>query len=128
MKIQLASLALMGAVLGAAPASAEGVDLWRVSGKVAGVAFVMDCRFEPPAAQFGGACTEVSRSNGGGQAGAVHKLTRGAVTGNQISWTYQTSFLISRFDVTFTGLLDGGHMAGAVDAAGRKGDFTGVKN
>jgi hypothetical protein len=128
MKRALSGLALLAVLAAGSPAAADAAGAWRVEGKVSGVAFTLDCRFEPQGAQLGGVCVEVGAGNPNGHAGAVHHLTKGSVDGNQVSWTYPSSAMLFKFDVTFTGTLDGARMAGTIVAAGRKGDFTGVKS
>jgi hypothetical protein len=127
MKVAWTGLILAPALMLASPAAAQATGAWRVSGAISGTAFALDCRFEPQGADFGGVCVEAATGDPKVHAGKSHTLTKGAVAGRQVSWTYPASFLMARFDVNFTGTLDGDHMAGTVTASGRKGEFTAVR-
>ncbi len=123
MKIYLSSLTLLSALLLASPAMADVFGLWRVQGKLAGVAFVLDCHFLPQGAGFGGTC--VGSPDGDPKiVGKVFTLNQGAVTGNQVTWSYPTHYMFLDFQVIYKGTLDGGGLSGTATAAGRNGDFT----
>lgn len=127
MKFPFAGLALLSAILLGSPAAAEVTGSWRITGDLSGHAFALDCRFAPQGAKLGGVCVEAASGDPKVHAGTAHPLTRGAVNGNQASWAYQSSFLLSKFDVSFTGVVDGGRISGTVSAAGRKGEFAGAR-
>lgn len=127
MKSVLPGLALMSATLLAWPAQAQVAGAWRVSGDIAGNAFVVDCRFEPHGADFGGVCVEAATGDAKVHAGRSHTLTKGQAADGQVSWTYPASFMLAKFDVSFTGTLAGDRMSGTVTATGRKGAFTAVR-
>jgi len=126
MKAFLSSLTLLSALLLASPAMAGIFGLWRVQGKLSGVAFVLDCHFIPEDPGIGGTCT--GAPNGDPKyAGKVYKLKQGAAEGNQVSWSYPSHFMFLDFQVVYKGTLGGGQMSGTVTAAGRKGDFTATR-
>jgi len=110
----------------AAPAVAGEAGIagdWRVTGKVSAFSFTLDCHFEPRGGQLGGACIDASINDPKIHPGRVHPLTAGAVDGTAVTWTYQSSFLLTRFDVTFSGARAGDRMGGTINASGRKGVF-----
>lgn len=113
--------------LAASPAAAQVAGAWAVSGKIGDTPFTVDCRFEPRGAAFGGACIDASAGVSGVKPGKVHPLKTGSADGRQVRWVYEASFLMARFDVTYSGTLDADRMAGAVTAAGRKGEFTAIR-
>jgi len=123
-----AALTLLAASALASPASAQVAGSWHVAGKVAAFGFTLDCQFEPSGAKLGGVCVDASTSDPKIKGGRAHPLTAGSVKGDAVSWTYQSSFLLTKFDVTFTGTLAGDRMSGTIDAGGRKGDFTATRN
>ena len=121
MKIALLAIALAALVV---PASAEVSGPWRVTGKVSGFAFTLDCDFKISGDRLGGVCTDTSTSDARVKAGKSHALTAGSVHGDAVTWTYQSSFLFSKFDVTYKGILTGARITGSIDAQGRSGTFT----
>lgn len=126
-KAALSGLALLPVLALASPAAAQVAGAWRVSGRIGDTPFAVDCRFDPRGAGFGGVCVDASTGDPKAHPGKTHTLTRGAVAGRQVSWTYPASFMLVKFDVNFVGMLDGDHIAGAVSASGRKGEFTAVR-
>jgi hypothetical protein len=111
----------------AVPASAEVSGPWRVTGKVSGFAFTLTCDFKTAGDRLGGVCTDTSTSDARVKAGKSHVITAGSVHGDAVTWTYQSSFLFSKFDVTYKGTLAGNRMTGTIDAQGHTGAFTAVK-
>ena len=110
------------------PASAaEVAGSWRVSGKVSSFAFTLDCNFKPAGGRLGGVCVDASTNTAKVQAGKSHPLTAGSVHGDAVTWTYRSSFLLSKFDVTYTGKLAGDRMNGSLVAQGHQGTFTAVR-
>lgn len=128
MRLPPSALLILAALALATPAAAaEVAGPWRVTGDVAGRAFAVDCRFEPHGGAFGGVCVDAATGEAKAQAGKPHPLTKGAVTGSQVRWTYQASFLLAKFDVSYDGVLEGDRITGTLVAGGRKGSFTAVR-
>ena len=127
MKSALACCTALAALMLASTASAQVAGSWHVTGTVGGTSFAVDCQFDPEGAAFGGACADGATGAPKAYAGKTHKLSKGAVAGRQVQWTYPASFLLAKFDVNFAGTLHGDQIAGTVSAAGRKGDFKAVK-
>jgi hypothetical protein len=121
-----AFLVLVMAVL-ARPASAEVSGPWRVAGKVSGFAFTLNCDFKTLGDKLGGVCVDASTSDARVKAGKSHALTAGSVHGDAVTWTYQSSFLFSKFDVTYKGTVAENRITGSIDAQGHTGAFTAVK-
>lgn len=120
----LAPIAMTVPQLANAGAQAQGQ--WHVTGNVSGHAFSLDCRFEPAGAGFGGVCTEQA-AGAAGHAGKSHTLSRGTLKGNQITWPYPVSVMLMKFDMTFSGTLEGNRISGTASAAGRQGSFVAVR-
>ncbi len=116
------TLALAIALIGlAAMAQTDPVaGTWRFKGKVQTFGFALTCKFTRSGDSLGGTCFD-------GGTNKAHPLKSGRVTGDRIVWTYGSDFMAKKFDVTYTGTLQGGSMSGGVDAAGRKGTFSGVR-
>ena len=114
-----AAIVAMGvpAVAAAADDPAGG---WKVNGKVDGKDFVITCHFDRHGEGLAGACFD-------GGTNLKHPLESGTVSGDQIKWTYQSHYLLVKFDVTYAGKLTGGAMRGTISAAGHNGVFTGAK-
>lgn len=128
------SSALAAAVLSLAAVAAPGVSsaaevagAWRVSGKVASFGFTLNCRFTQDGSKLGGECTDASTSDPKVNAGKSHAITSGSVDGDRVRFTYQSSFLFTKFDVTYTGVLAGERINGTVNAQGHEGTFTATK-
>jgi len=118
---------LLATVIAWAPTAsrAEGpAGAWRVEGKVASFSFTLHCLFETHGGQMTGVCRDGSTSDPTIKSGREHALTRGSVEGKHVAWTYQSSFLFTRFDVAYVGDMDGDHMSGIVRTSGREGVFT----
>jgi hypothetical protein len=111
----------------ASPGLADVSGVWRVSGKVSSFAFTLNCTFKPEGSKLGGVCVDASTNDPKVNSGKAHPLTAGVVNGDAVSWTYRSSFLFSKFDVTYDGKLDGDRMSGTIDAQGRKGAFTATR-
>lgn len=120
MKSLTYSLALLPCLFAAAPAAAQVLGPWHVTGQINGKAFTADCNFTPAAAGFGGVCVDDSN-------GKKHVLSAGSSSGGKVQWSYQTSFMMKTFSVNFAGTLNGGSMEGTVNAANRKGNFTATR-
>jgi hypothetical protein len=127
MRRVLAATPLLLAILAAAPADAaqEGATgRWTVSGRVAGFAFTLACDFQQVGQILSGVCADTATSDPKVKAGRRHVLSRGHVDGDQVSWTYPSSFLFSRFDVDYVGARAGDRMTGQITVQGRTGTFT----
>jgi len=128
MKYVIFSLtAAMAVAISWSSASAEIAGRWRVAGKVSSFAFTLDCDFKPVGDKLGGVCVDASTNTGKVKAGKSHMLTGGSVRGSAVTWTYRSSFLFSKFDVTYKGVVSGNKMGGTLDAQGHQGEFTAVK-
>ena len=102
-----------------APAFAADISgLWIVAGDVDHKAFTLFCTFKQEGEKLSGVCHDNTAT------GKAHVLTKGAVAGEAVAFTYQSNFLITKFDATFEGKLTAAGMAGKANAAGRVGTFT----
>ncbi len=115
-------------LLAATPAMAADASVagpWRVSGAVSGFKFELRCVFQQAGERLTGTCTDLATNNPKAPPkSAPHALTRGSVAGGKVSWTYQSSFLLQKFDVTYSGALSGAAMSGTIQAGGNSGSFT----
>ena len=129
MKVGLRHVAL-AAVLAATPAAAQAgaAGRWVVSGKVSGFAFTLNCRFEQAGDALTGACVDGATSDARVKGGKRHDLTRGKVTGDHLSFSYQSSFMLSHFNVDYAGVLQGDRMSGTILANGAAGAFTATRS
>ena len=117
--VLLASLTL------AAPAIADDASgRWAVAGHVAGKDFTLDCRFTQATQRLAGACIDGPTGDKKIKGGRSHTLTKGAVNGNKVSFSYQSSVGILPFGVDYTGVREGEHMSGQLSALGKTGTFT----
>ena len=102
------------------PAQAQGDPLsgpWVVHGKVGTFAFVLNCTFERQGERIGGVCLDDGTNK-------RHPLTAGTVFGDRVNFTYQSNYLVTKFDVAFAGVLAGGRMSGTIQVPGHAGMFT----
>ena len=136
MSKSILATAALAATLFAAPQAPAAQDSaattgaagrWVVSGKVGPFAFTLNCRFEETGATLTGACIDGATSDARVKGGRRHDLTRGAVTGDHVSFSYQSSFMLSRFNVDYVGVMQGDHMSGTVVANGQSGAFTAAR-
>jgi hypothetical protein len=119
-------IALVGlsSALASVPASAQVPGSWHVTGDIDGKNFVLDCKFTPNGAQFGGICIGGEKGNAGAK---PYKLTRGVISGRQIQWTYQTHVVFMSVDINFVGTVANDRITGTTSAAGRTGTFSAIK-
>ena len=119
-----AAIAFIGVVvLSASPALAGDVAVdggWTVHGKVGAFGFDLMCRFERRGDGLGGICYD-------GGTRKPHPLTRGSIVGDHISWTYQSSYLLNKFDANYSGLISGTAIKGEITVPGRAGTFSAEK-
>jgi hypothetical protein len=109
----------------AAPAMAEDSSgRWKVAGNVAGRDFTLDCKFQQQGEHLTGVCVDGPTGDKAIKGGRAHPLIKGRVLGDQISWTYVSSYSIFKFNVDYTGVRKGEHATGAIAAAGKTGAFT----
>ena len=109
----------------ASPAMAEDASgRWRVAGSVSGVSFTLDCKFQQTNQALSGVCVDTGISDKTIKVGRARTLTKGAVTGEAISWTYKSNKGPFVFDVNYSGVRKGDHAAGKIDVVGRTGTFT----
>jgi hypothetical protein len=109
------------------PAAAEPAGDWHVSGKVSSFAFTLNCKFKIDGAQLGGECQDGSTNNPKVAAGRIHPLITGSIQGDHVTWTYQSSFLLTKFNVTYDGVVTGDRMHGTITTQGRTGAFTATR-
>ena len=124
--MKMISIAI-AALIAASTAHAQVAGRWRVTGKVSGFAFTLDCDLKPAGDRLGGVCVDASTSDARVKAGRSHVITSGSLRGDVVSWTYRSSFLLSKFDVTYKGALAGNRMTGTIDAQGHAGTFAAVR-
>ncbi|RYF88972.1 MAG: hypothetical protein EON95_19550 [Caulobacteraceae bacterium] len=116
--LTLAALLMLGY---AAQAQTDPVaGTWKLKGKVQTFGFTLTCRFTRSGDTLGGTCFD-------GGTNKAHPLKSGRVTGDKVVWTYGSDFMGQKFDVTYSGVVKGGAISGEVDAAGRKGSFSGAR-
>ena len=121
--MRLPAIIALATVLSASSALAADDPVsgtWKLHGKVSAFAFDLTCDFKRDGQAIGGTCYD-------GGTNKPHPLTRGAIAGDRISWTYQSSYLLNKFDASYTGLLSGASIKGEVIAPGYRGNFTGQK-
>jgi hypothetical protein len=125
MKSSPALAALLMSLCLASPAQAEdAAGRWAVAGTVDGKNFTLDCRFDQAEHNLTGACVDGPTGDARVEGGRSHALLEGQVAGSSVSWTYQSSYLLFKFDVKYAGTRDGDHMSGSISAAGKTGTFT----
>ncbi len=127
MKTTLMCIAAASMAMVAAPALAQVEGTWHVAGKVSAFAFTLNCDFKPDGARLAGVCVDASTSDPKIKGGRSHTITAGAIDGDKVSWTYPSSFLLSKFDVTFDGVRTGDRMSGQIHVPGHDGAFTATK-
>ncbi len=120
------AISVLAVLAAPAPAAADGAvsGHWRVAGKVSGFAFTLNCDFQQAGAALTGVCVDVATNDPKIKGGRRHPLTKGAVDGDNVSFSYESSFLLTRFSVDFAGLRQGDHMAGKISGSGQSGAFT----
>lgn len=116
--LTLAVLLMAGSAAQAEPDPVAGA--WKLKGKVQTFGFTLTCRFTRAGDTLSGTCFD-------GGSNKPHPLKSGRVTGDRVVWTYGSDFMGRKFDVTYTGTVKGGVMSGEVDAAGRRGVFSGAR-
>jgi hypothetical protein len=123
------AIILLSAALGglSVPAAAEPAGDWHVAGKVSSFAFTLNCRFKIDGARLSGECQDASTSDPKVATGKVHPLTAGSIQGDHVTWTYQSSFLLTKFNVTYAGVLTGDRIRGTITTQGHEGAFTATR-
>ena len=121
---QFLTLAAAGLAL-ASPGLARAADdpisgAWTVHGKVGSFAFILNCAFEGHGDHLGGVCVDDGTNK-------RHPLTAGAVSGDHVTFTYQSNYLITKFDVAFAGVLKSGALSGTIHVPGHDGTFTATR-
>ena len=104
----------------AVAADAPATGTWTVHGKVSAFQFNISCRFEQKGETISGLCYDAGTNK-------PHPLTQGAISGDHISWTYQSSYLLKTFDAAYSGTLADGAIKGGITAPGHQGQFTAQK-
>jgi hypothetical protein len=131
MKTSLMGMALASILAGAAaPAVAQdaAAGRWVVSGKVGPFAFTLNCQFEEAGTALTGACVDGATSDARVKGGKRHALTRGKVTGDHVTFSYGSSFMLSHFNVDYVGVLQGDKINGTIFANGQSGAFTATRS
>lgn len=116
-------LALLPLALAAAPALAAQAPIdgnWHITGQISGKDFALDCQFKTEGTGFGGVCTDAAH-------GKPHVLSSGTISGNQVAWAYPAHYMMMKFDVKYSGTINGASMQGSATAAGRNGSFAGQR-
>jgi len=111
----------------ASPTLAEPSGEWHVTGKVSSFAFTLNCRFKAEGPRLTGECQDASTNDPKLATGKVHPLINGSVQGDHITWTYQSSFLFTKFDVTYDGVQRGDRMSGTITTPRGSGAFTATR-
>jgi len=120
-----AAAALLIGLAAAAPAVADDASgRWAVIGRVDGRGFTLDCKFVQTGQTLSGACVDGPTGDKTIKGGRSHPLTKGAVSGEKVAWTYQSSYGIITFGVDYDGVREGDHMSGDLKALGKTGPFT----
>ncbi len=104
----------------AVAAEAPATGAWAVHGKVSAFQFDLTCRFEQTGGAISGVCYDAGTNK-------PHPLTQGALSGDHIRWTYQSSYLLKKFDAAYSGTLAGGSIKGDITVPGHQGQFTAQK-
>jgi len=121
----MAMIAVLAAT--ASPTLAEPSGEWHVTGKVSSFAFTLNCRFKAEGPRLTGECQDASTNDPKLATGKVHPLINGSVQGDHITWTYQSSFLFTKFDVTYDGVQRGDRMSGTITTPRGSGAFTATR-
>jgi len=108
--------------------AAQTAGDWRVDGHVSTFSFTLNCRFKADGSNLGGECQDVSTNQAKVSVGKIHPLTAGLIKGDRVTWTYQSSFLLSKFDVTFDGVQAADRMSGTITVQGHTGAFTATRS
>ncbi len=109
----------------AAPVLAEDASgHWKVVGHIADKNFTLDCKFQQAGQALSGVCVDGPTGDKNIKGGRGHPLIKGHVSGDQISWTYVSSYSFLKFNVDYTGVTKGEHASGQLAAAGKTGTFT----
>lgn len=125
MKTGLVVAALLWSMGSASTATADGLaGRWDVSGRIASFAFRVACDFQQAGEVLSGVCIDQSTSDARVKSGRRHILSQGKVDGDQVSWSYPSSFLFSHFSADYAGVRRGDHITGQITAQGRTGPFT----
>lgn len=120
----ITAIAVMAAVAGAARAEDGAAGHWRVQGKVSGFAFTLNCQFDQSGAKLTGVCVDGATSDPKVKGGRGHPLVGGSAQGERVAFSYQSSFLLSRFQVDYLGVRRGDRMSGSINVQGKTGEFT----
>jgi hypothetical protein len=119
--------AAMLAACAASPVLAEPSGDWHLSGKVSSFAFTLNCKLKLEGARLSGECQDASTNDPKLATGKVHPLTAGSVQGDHVVWTYQSSFLLTKFNVTYDGVQTGDRMHGTITTPRGAGAFTATR-
>jgi hypothetical protein len=111
----------------ASPALAEPAGNWHVTGKVSSFAFTLNCKFKPDGERLTGECQDASTNDPKLATGKVHPLISGSVQGDHVTWTYQSSFLFTKFNVTYEGVQAGDTIRGKITTPRGAGAFTATR-
>jgi hypothetical protein len=125
MKTGLVAAALLWSVGSTEARAADSLaGRWEVSGRIASFAFRVACDFQQSGEVLSGVCIDQSTSDARVKSGRRHILSQGKVDGDQVSWSYPSSFLFSHFSADYAGVRRGDHITGQISAQGRTGPFT----
>jgi hypothetical protein len=108
----------------AAPAAADDASgRWALAGRAGGRDFTLNCAFAQAGQALSGACVDGPTGDAKVKGGRSHTLTRGAVNGSKVSFTYKTSYGIIPLAVDYAGVRQGDHMSGQITSPAA-GTFT----
>jgi hypothetical protein len=128
MKSTLGLFASIATIFVVDSAMAEGAGgRWAVAGNVDGKNFTLDCRFAETGQNLSGACIDGPTGDAKVEGGRSHALLEGQAVGDNVTWTYQSSYLFIQFNVRYAGVREGDHMSGTIAAAGKTGTFTATR-
>jgi hypothetical protein len=125
MRAYAAAAAILAALTTAGAAAADdNSGRWKVAGNVDGHDFTLDCKFQQQGEALTGVCVDGPTGDKTIKGGRAHPLIKGRVLGDQISWTYVSSYAFFKFTVDYSGVRKGDKASGKIAAAGKTGAFT----
>jgi hypothetical protein len=102
-------------ILPAAAADISGT--WKLEGDIAGVHINRTCTIKQESTKISGSCKN-----------QMNDLPlAGEVSGNDVTWHYETNYEGTNITLTFKGKLDGSSIKGKIETEGAGGDFTATK-
>ncbi|HLZ82322.1 MAG TPA: hypothetical protein VKQ54_02065 [Caulobacteraceae bacterium] len=122
--LSFAAAAVLASLAAASPAAADDASgRWAVAGHAGGKDFTLNCTFAQAGQALSGACVDGPTGDARVKGGRSHTLTKGTVTGNNVSWTYRSNYGIIGFNVDYAGVRQGDRMSGKITSPAA-GTFT----